>query len=186
MANSPKIAARRAEVRAMLKEASFNQIQMMFNAGKLTESDLRRYYSDVRSDAVRQVKRIEKSSVGFIDRPPTFANAKQLRTSSDVMKAITEAAGFVRNKAQSSVAARKKIKAKAIETLHKHGMTYVNSKNYGLWVKFQRWYEAAAKQFQYGSDSDAVEEIFTAAEESGADDSEAWEQLFFDYIDGLL
>ena len=58
--------ARRASLRTQLKDATYTQIKSMLESGKLSESDIRLYYSDIRADMQRQIKRIDKSDVKFI------------------------------------------------------------------------------------------------------------------------
>lgn len=168
--------SRRASLRKQLKEATYSQIKGLFESGKLTESDLRLYYSDVRSDMQRQIKRIEKSDVKFIDKPKAPPSAKELKNPLDVAKAAADANKFVQNKSLSTVKGRRAVRAKSIETLHKRGITSVNEENYDLWVRFSRWYETRAQHFKYGSDSAEITETFETADEFGFDDSAAWEE----------
>jgi len=176
--------ARRASVRQMLKDASFTQIGRMYNAGKISLSDLRTFYSDVRSDYMRQIKRVEKSDVSFINRPEELPTARELKNPEDFIKGIADANRFIQSKSMSTVTGRRKVRDKAIATLHKRGIDVVNKENYNLWVRFQKWYDNAAKQYGYGSDSPEIVELFEQAEEKGADDSTAWAALFDKYIAG--
>lgn len=178
--------ARRASVRQMLKDASFTQIGRLYNAGKLSLSDLRTFYSDVRADYMRQLRRIETSDVSFVNRPEDLPATREIKTPEDIIKGIADANRFIQSKATSTVTGRRKVRDKAIETLHKRGITVVNKENYNLWVRFQKWYENQAKQYGYGSDAAEVTDIFEMAEAQGADDSTAWANLFDRYEAGLV
>lgn len=178
--------ARRSELREQLTGLSYPELKGMLSAGEVSVGELRTFYSDIRSNAMKAVKRIGKSDVNFIDAPPSFAKSRELRTPEQLMAAISEATKFVSDKGQSTLGGRRKERDAAIQTLHKHGMTQVNTKNFNLWVKFQRWFEQQARQYQYGSDSDVVMEIFEQAEASGADTAADWQELFELYEDGLM
>ena len=168
--------SRRASLRTQLKDATYSQLKGMFEAGKLTESDLRLYYSDVRSDMQRQIKRIEKSDVKFIDNPKSPPSAKELKNPLDVAKAAADANRFVQNKSLSTVKGRRAVRAKSIKTLHARGITSVNEGNYDLWVRFSKWYEKRAEHFGYGSDSAEITELFEAADEVDVDTAAEWEE----------
>ena len=175
--------ARRASLRTQLQGATYSQLKGLFESGKLTESDLRLYYSDVRSDMQRQIKRIEKSDVKFVDKPDAPPSARTLKNPLDVAKAAAAANSFIQNKSTATVKGRRAVRAKSIATLHSRGITQVNEKNYDLWVRFSRWYEQQAKHYGYGSDSLEVIEIFEAADEQGLESSEEWQDLFDNYIE---
>jgi hypothetical protein len=175
--------SRRASLRTQLKDATYSQLKGMFESGKLTESDLRLYYSDVRSDMQRQIKRIEKSDVKFVDKPDAPPSARTLKNPLDVAKAAAAANSFVQNKSMSTVKGRRAVRAKSIATLHSRGITLVNTSNYDLWIRFSRWYEQHAEHYKYGSDSPELLEIFEAADEQGLDSSEEWQDLFDNYIE---
>lgn len=176
-------ASRRASLRTQLKDATYTQIKSMLESGKLSESDIRLYYSDIRADMQRQIKRIDKSDVKFIDRPDDPPSARSLKSALDVAKAAADANKFVRNKSMSTLKGRRAVRAKAIATLHARGITQVNEENYDTWVRFSRWYEEQAKHYGYGSDSLEVTEIFEAADEQGLDTAAEWQELFDNYIE---
>ena len=177
---------RRAELRTQLQGASYNQLRAMLSSGKISASDIRTFYSDARADMVRQIKRIGKSDVEFVEAPKTPPRLSEIKNPYDVAKAAADVNRFISNKATSTVVGRRKVRDKSIETLHKRGITQVNKGNYSLWVKFSKWFETVAKDFKYGSASAEVLDIFEAAEESGASTGAEFEQLFFDYLDGMI
>ena len=168
--------SRRASLRKQLKDATYTQIKSMLESGKLSESDIRLYYSDIRSDMQRQIKRIDKSDVKFIDRPDDPPSARDLKNVFDVAKAAADANKFVRNKSMSTVKGRRAVRAKSIKTLHERGITSVTEENYDLWVRFSKWYEKRAEHFGYGSDSAEITELFEAADEVDADTAAEWEE----------
>lgn len=168
--------ARRASLRKQLQGATYSQLKGLFESGKLTVSDLRLYYSDVRSDMQRQIKRIEKSDVRFIDKPKAPPSAKELKNPLDVAKAAADANKFVQNKSLATVKGRRAVRAKSIKTLHERGITSVNEGNYDLWVRFSKWYETRSQHFKYGSDSAEITELFEAADEIGVDTAAEWEE----------
>lgn len=178
--------AARASARLMLKGATFTQISRLYKAGIISEADLRTYYSDVRSDYVRQINRIEKSDVAFVEKPGALPTAREIKTPEALIKGIADANRFLQSKASSTVTGRRRVRDKSIETLHSRGITAVNKDNYNLWVRFQKWYENQAKQYGYGSDSPEIVDMFEAADEQGANDVSAWEELLENYLlDGV-
>lgn len=179
--------ARRSELRVELSGLSYPELKGKLAAGDVSVADLRTFYSDARSNAMKAVNRINKSDVGFIDEPPSFAKSRDLKTPEQLMAAISEVTKFTGDKGQSTLGGRRQERDAAIDTLHKHGMMQVNAGNFNLWVRFQRWFEQQARQYQYGSDSDAVMEVFQAAEETGADTAADWQELFEIYEeDGMI
>lgn len=179
--------AARAAARSMLRGASFTQISKLYSAGKISAADLRTYYSDVRSDYVRQINRIEKSDVSFVEKPGALLTSREIKTPEALIKGIADANRFLQSKATSTVTGRRKVRDKSIETLHRRGITSVNKGNYNLWVRFQKWYENQARQYGYGSDASEIIDVFEAADEQGADNASAWEELLENYLlDGVL
>lgn len=178
--------ARRAELRSMLKGATMTQINKLYNAGKVSTADLRTFYSDVRSDYNRQISRIEKSDVGFVERPQDLPTTRAVKTPEALIKGIAEANRFIGNKGMSTVGGRRKIRDKSIETLHSRGITVVNKENYNLWVRFQKWYENQAKKYGYGSDAAEIVDLFEEADSQGLDNSSEWEDLLENFmLDGV-
>lgn len=179
--------ARRSELGQMLGNASLRQISKMLETGKVSEKDLRVYYSDLRANVNRQIGRIEKSDVPFIEKPDRMSPARSIKDTGALMKAIAEGNRFQANKSMSTVSGRRAVRDKTIETLHSRGMTSVNKSNYGRWIRFQQWYEQQAEKYRYGSDSVEIQELFEAADEQDLDSAAEFEDLFENFLeDGVF
>lgn len=176
---SEKQRTRRAELRTQLQGASYNQLRAMLSSGKISAADIRTFYSDARADMVRQIKRIGKSDVEFVEAPKTPPRLSEIKNPYDVAKAAADVNRFISNKATSTVVGRRKVRDKAIETLHKRGITTVNKENYNQWVRFARWYEVTASIYKYGSASLEVLDVFEDVSESGADTGREFQELFY-------
>ena len=184
MARKPlsKRGAQRAALQKALGSKTLYGLQQMLESGKITISDVRKYYTDARSKALKRVARVMESDVPFIDAPPDFVKTSEL-SDSELLKEVADVNKFLKGISYGStkVADRRRIRKKSIESLHRHNITFVNEGNYNDWARFQRWIKATGLEKVYGSDSDAMNNIFIQADQEGNATAERWAELFKEY-----
>ena len=184
MARKPlsKRGAQRAALQKALSSKTLYGLQQMLESGKITIADVRKYYTDARSKAVKRIARVMESDVPFIDAPPNFVKTSEL-SDSEVLKEAADVNKFLKGISYGStkVVDRRRVRKKSIESLHRHGLTFVNESNYNDWVMFQRWLKATGLEKVYGSDSEAINNIFIQADQEGSATAERWAELFKEY-----
>lgn len=182
-----KRALERAAIQQKYKEMSAYKLETLYNEQKLNLAELQKYYVDARSIAQKRISRISASDVPFIDRPPTFAPAKGL-TPEQLVKEVGEINKFLRGQTYgaTTIPERRKIREKAIETLHKHGLTFIDTSNFNEWAKFQKWYKNTAVSLLSDSDADALISIFQHSAAEGKADSKTWKELYTEFQRGRL
>lgn len=182
-----KRALERAAIQQKYKEMSAYKLEMLYSEQKLNLAELQKYYVDARSIAQKRISRISASDVPFIDRPPTFAPAKGL-TPEQLVKEVGEINKFLRGQTYgaTTIPERRKIREKAIETLHKHGLSFIDTSNFSEWAKFQKWYKNTAVSLLSDSDADALISIFQTSAKEGKADSKTWKELYTEFQRGRL
>ena len=184
--NKRKPPSKRAKERAALQEKfgnmSFAKMSDLLESGKVKISDIRKYYTDARSKAVKRVARVMKSDVPFIDAPPDFNKTSQL-ADSDLLKEAADVNKFLRGETYgaTTVPERRTIKKKAIETLKKRGYTFINNNNFQDWARFQKWMRSVGISAEYDSDSPTLVNVFKQAQKEKNNSSQRWSELFDEY-----
>lgn len=184
MAKKPKSA--RAIERAALQEKfgnmSFAKMSDLLESGKVKISDIRKYYTDARSKAVKRVARVMKSDVPFVDAAPDFKKTSQL-SDADLLKEVADVNKFLRGETfgATTVPERREIKKKAIETLKKRGYTFINNNNFQDWARFQKWMRSVGISAEYDSDSPTLVNVFKQAQKEKNNSSQRWSELFNEY-----
>lgn len=181
-AERSKRALQRSAIQEKYKSHSAYRLESMYEEGKLNMKELQKYYVDARSIANKRIMRIQESDVPFIDAPPVFAPAKGL-TPEQLLKEVGEVNKFLLGQTYGAtmVKERRKLREKAIETLHKHGLDFVSTSNFNEWVKFQKWYKNTAVSLLSDSDADVLINIFQQAEKEGKNNSERWKELYTEF-----
>ena len=158
-----------------LNEMSYNEIVAKVKRGKITVEEIEKAYSKNRKTAMGRIKRIASapniSYRAFGQQKPQFDTLRQVRQNKEdytreLIKSFVDLSQFMRHKT-STITGRKKQMEKAINTLHSRGVTYVNMKNYGTWVRFTNYLRSTAAATAFYVLSDEAEEAFTDAEEQG-------------------
>lgn len=184
MAKKPKSA--RAIERAALQERfgnmSFAKMSDLLESGKIKIADIRKYYTDARSKAVKRVARVMKSDVPFIDAAPDFKKTSQL-SDADLLKEVSDINKFLRGETYgaTTVPERRAIKKKAIETLKKRGFTFINNTNFQDWARFQKWMRSVGISAEYDSDSPTLVNVFKQAQKEKNQSAQRWSELFNEY-----
>lgn len=181
-AERSKRALQRSAIQEKYKSLSAYRLESMYEEGKLNMKELQKYYVDARAIANKRINRVQASDVPFIDAPPVFAPAKGL-TPEQLLKEVGEVNKFLRGQmyGATTVPERRKIREKAIETLHKHGLDFVSTSNFNEWAKFQRWYKNTAVSLLSDSDADVLINIFQQAARDGKTDSKTWKELYTEF-----
>lgn len=181
---SPRAKAR-AALQERFKSASYNQLAAMFEAGKVSEGELRKYYTDARSKANKQIERIEKSSAPFIDDKPFFRPLASIPTISELAHEIADLNRFISGRDMPyKIKDRIKQRDKAIETLRKHHVNSVTNENFETFVRFQRWFRSSAIAASYDSDDVDVLDIFEESlDDDGQATSEEWDSLLEEFLE---
>lgn len=131
----------------------------------VTPSEARKEYQRLRKIAMQRLDALENSE--FSDSEILAYRRKRPFTPSSALaneelgRALSEVRHFLEQQT-SSVAGQRKMKNKAIDKLHSHGYTFVNSSNFRDFGKFMEAARAKAGGRLYASDR--VAELYAAAE----------------------
>ena len=180
-------ALERSAIQAKYKDMSAYRLESLYDENKLNLKELQKYYVDARSIAQKRIARIQKSDVPFVDAPPVFAPSKGL-TPEQLLKEVGEINKFLRGQTYgaTTVPERRKIREKAIETLHKHGLDFINNSNFNDWAKFQRWYKNTAVSLLSDSDADVLVNIFQQAAKEDNSNPDRWKELYTEFQQNRL
>lgn len=163
-------------LKQMVGGASYTQIGELLTSGRVSEADLRRYYSRARQTALKRVKAAEKAGYAFWN-PPDFRRIKNLVTTSDLVHEIADVNRFL--KAPTTVGARRTDIAKKVNTMHQRNMfLFVNESNYAVFARFMDWARATSRLTTYSSESDEIELTVETVIQTGASTAEEFEDLF--------
>ena len=165
-----------------LSRLNYNDLRILNERGQLDVYDLMERYKDMRLNVMRQVRRIEKSDVPFFSgERPEFAKVSDINSTEDLLHAVADIQRF-KTSGNYSIAERHARRAASIETMHSHGMDFVNEQNYGTWARFMRWFYDNKVDRIFGSRDDVVEEFFDDNWEELEDTPVSeWEELFEEY-----
>lgn len=163
-------------LKQMIGGATYNQIGALLTSGRVSEADLRRYYSRARQTALKRVKAAEKAGYAFWN-PPDFRRIKNLVTTSDLVHEIADVNRFL--KGPSTVGARRADIAKKVNTMHERNMfLFVNESNFAAFARFMDWARATSRLTTYTSESDEIELTAETVIQTGASTAEEFEALF--------
>lgn len=141
--------------------------------------DLRKYYSDARSKAVKQIARTQASDVPFVDDVPSFPKTSEL-SNEEIARAISDVNRYL-NSPTFHIKERKKAYTELLEDLHEKGLDFLTMKNLGQWDRFRKWLRASKLIGLPYVDGSVVMEIFKQSVEEGRTDSERWKELYEEY-----
>lgn len=184
--NKRKPPSKRAKERAALQKKfanmSFTKMSELVQRGKVTIADIRKYYTDARSKAVKRVQRVMASDVPFIDAPPDFKKTSEL-SDADLLKEVSDVNKFLRGHTYgaTTVEERKKLRDKALVTLQKRGYNFLNKRNFNEWARFQKWMKTIGISAEYDSESPSIVQIFKQAEAENRQEPSRWAELYHEY-----
>lgn len=177
-----KAPSKRAQERAALQElysgATLSGLQNLLDMGKLDLKEVRKYYTDARSKAVKRVARIEKSDVPFTDAAPDFRRTKEL-SDEDLLKAVAQVNKFLR--APTRVQERREAYKELLDDLHSKGLDFLNMKNLKQWDRFRKWVKAKGIINLPYSDGSVLADIFKASLKEDNANSKRWNELYTEF-----
>ncbi len=180
------MASKRAQERAALqlkfKGVTLVGLQRMLDDGRATIKEISKYYTDARAIADKRIKRVMGSDVPFVDAPPQFLKGKLAPET--LLHEVANVNAFLSGQGYgaTTVPERRKLKQKTINTLHEHGMTWVNTANFNDFVKFQKWFKSSLWSLVFDSDSERVGlDIFKKSHDEGRATPAEWEKLFKEF-----
>lgn len=141
--------------------------------------DLRKYYTDARSKAVKQIARTQKSDVPFVDDVPSFPKTSEL-SNEEIARAISDVNRYL-NSPTYSIAGRKEAYEELLEDLHEKGLDFLTMKNLGQWDRFRKWLRASKLLGLPYMEGSVLMEIFKTSLQEGRTDSERWKELYEEY-----
>lgn len=141
--------------------------------------DLRKYYTDARSKAVKQIERTQASSVPFVGDLPSFPKTSEI-SNEEIARAISDVNRYL-NSPTYSLAGRKEAYKELLEDLHDKGLNFLNMKNLREWDKFRTWLRASKLIGLPYMDGSVLSEIFVTSVKEGRADSERWKELYEEY-----
>lgn len=142
---------------------SYPQLVKAYNSGVIGWDDVRNEYKRLRDTAMRQIRRIKKSDVPYIDEDsqPKFKAPSELKTLSDYLHETADINKFMSSDWQYSIKGRQEHRNKIIETLRSHGWD-VTEQNWLVYLAFIRWYRAHADALIYDSNDPRIIAFFNA------------------------
>lgn len=146
--------------------------------GKLDLKEVRKYYTDARSKAVKRVARIEKSDVPFTDAAPDFRRTKEL-SDEDLLKAVAQVNKFLR--APTRVQERREAYKELLDDLRSKGLDFLNMKNLKQWDRFRKWVKAKGIINLPYTDGSVLADIFKASLKEDNANSKRWNELYTEF-----
>lgn len=141
--------------------------------------DLRKYYTDARSKAVKQITRTQASDVPFVDNVPTFPKTSEL-SNEEIARAIADVNRYL-NSPTYGLQERREAYEELLEDLHEKGLDFLNMKNLGQWERFRKWLRASKLLGLPYMEGSVLMDIFKTSVQEGRTDSERWKELYEEY-----
>lgn len=177
----------RGKARAALQElyapATYSGLRDLLDIGKLKLRELRKYYTDARSKAVKRVQRIEKSEVPFADEPPIFAKTSEL-SDEDLLKEVGRVNKFLRG--PTTVPERKAAYQELLEDLHQKGLTFLEMSDLRDWDRFRSWIKAKGLINVPYMDGSIIADIFKEGKKEGNEQNSQFWQSQYEEVKRLL
>ena len=152
-----------------------NEVIAALNKGELSNKELRKAYSALRKQVMKQIRTISKSSIPFVKgEKPYFMKTRNIVTERELVSQTAEMLHFIHSK-RYSTKDRAATKRKTLTTLRNHGIN-ISDSEYLKWVRFITWFKNSAYAALYDSDSEVVLDVF----EEGSN-SRQWSKLFREY-----
>lgn len=140
---------------------------------------LRKYYTDARSKAVKQVARTQASDVPFVDDVPSFPKTSEL-SNEEIARAISDVNRYL-NSPTFHIKERREAYTELLEDLHEKGLDFLTMKNLGQWDRFRKWLRASKLLGLPYMEGSVLMEIFKTSVQEGRTDSERWKELYEEY-----
>ena len=135
-------------------------------SGILTEAQMRKEYSYLRTIANKRLKRMEKSEFSdseiFLKNRYKFVSLKSITDADELAFRLYELVNFVESRS-STITGQKYQRKEIINNLHAKGMIFINEKNYKQFMDFMETVRSLYKSRNH-PDSERAYEAFVIAE----------------------
>ena len=152
---------------------------------EISTRDLKKLYTELRDIANKRIKRAQKA--GYEQNLVIRQGAKkipkisEIRTEAELRYRIGETAMFLENPL-STISGIKRIEAKKLATLARHGYDFVNENNLADFGRFMEWVRANYSDKIY--DSDVVTKLYKTVR-LGNFTVQALKNMFDEYMDNI-
>lgn len=157
---------------AKIQAMTYRDLVQAIESGKVSEKQLREYYSDARSKEMKRIKSFEKASLLDEYQIPQPRKLKNIVGIRDLVSEIADVNKEL-NKKKNTVTGYRKQRRQTIEKLNEYGIP-VNEGNFKDWGVFMQWFHHSSWNMVYDSDSP---ETISTFEEAPAGPSGVWESL---------
>lgn len=136
----------------------YYMVSSMELADVMTEKEMRAEYSRLRSIAVKRLARLKKNK--YTDDNFYRYNAERyipladIKNEKQLMQKLSDIAYFLESR-RSLITERRKLESETIETLHEHGLDFVNRKNLKDFGEFMEAFREQHLELLYSSDEAA-------------------------------
>ena len=160
---------------------SYDEYHPYFLANQ-NPAEVRKEYSRLRKIANKRLAALGRSEFrgtrAYQNWKNRFVSLEQLETDANVRHRLVELHTFLES-ATGSVRKQQALRKQSLETLHEHGYTFVNKKN---WLQFGEFMEEARERLLNSYyDSDAVADMFNDAAREKLSSKEL-EKMFDEYV----
>lgn len=149
---------------------------------EISAQELRKLYTELRDIANKRIKRAQKAGYGqdlvIGQGAKKIPKISEIRTEAELRYRIGETAMFLENPL-STISGIKRIEAKKLATLARHGYDFVNESNLADFGRFMEWVRANYSDKIY--DSDVVVKLYKTAT-LGDFTVRALKNMFDDYM----
>ena len=161
--------------RSAYQEMNYRQLVKAVEADKISEKQLREYYSYARKKELDRQYKFAKSEFAEEKELSYHPKLKNITTLQQLVHEIADVNREL-NRKNNTVAGYRQQREKAIEIMQEKGIP-VSSGNYGAWTIFLKWFNNSSWSAIYDSDS---EEVIAAFEEAPSGSAQDWERLIME------
>ena len=177
-----KRGAERRALQELYATATYSGLKNLLSMGKLDLREVRKYYTDARSKAVKRVSRIAQSDIPWTDEAPVFLKTSEL-TDSDLLKAVGQVNKFLQG--PTTIETRRKAYQELLDDLHEKGLTFLDMSNLSDWDRFREWVRAKGLLKIKYVDGSLLGDLFAASVKAGKANSQYWAEQWEEVKDLL-
>lgn len=169
--------------REQIQFLSYQNLVKAIHTGEITEKELRKHYTELRDIAEKRAKRVEKQidklekEYGRVETEH-FSKLKDIKSKNDLVKEFSQLSRYV-NKKTSSISGMKERKQQQIQYWQENEFPFVNSSNYGAFIKFLQWFHDSKWSAAFDSNDTIVEDVFKQSESATPAE---WQKLMMEFI----
>lgn len=154
-----------------IEKMTYRDLVKQIEAGKLSEKQLREYYTQARDKEVKRIKRIEKA-FGDEYSIPEPSKLKSIVGIRNLVSAIADVNKEL-NRKKNTLSGYRKYRQQTISILQEKGIP-VDDTSFREWRVFMKWFNNSAWVKRYDSDSPDLIKVF---EEAPQGTPEVWQSL---------